>query len=91
MERLDVAADTIFELVIGDLLKHLRYLCNHPFFDNDKEEGITDETIGQAVKKSHLSGKMCALASLLGAWRKQNRKESLIQESRKRNCIYLVT
>ena len=55
-------------------LQKLRLIVSHPFFLGDELGKVNDAEIENAVKKIKLSGKMIALASLLGAWRKQNRK-----------------
>lgn len=62
-------------------LQKLRQIVSHPFFVGDKEGKISDSDIALAIKKVTLSGKMLALASLLGAWRRQNRKVLVFTQS----------
>ena len=57
------------------ILAKLRQLVSHPYFVGDQETGkITEEQISRSIKKPLISGKMQALLSLLGGWRKQKRK-----------------
>ena len=55
------------------VLNRLRRMCAHPYFT---EKEMSDELIAKAVAKSGMSGKMCAVMSLLGGWWKQKRKAS---------------
>ena len=76
----DLESDEVKQVLNGEtrcftVLGRLRRMCAHPYFT---EKDITDELIARAVSKSGMSGKMCALMSLLGGWWKQKRKASLI-------------
>lgn len=56
------------------ILQKLRQLVSHPFFLGDETGKVTDNQIYRAIRKPTQSGKMQALMSLLGGWRKQKRK-----------------
>ncbi len=62
-------------------LQKLRQIVSHPFFMGDADGKISDSDIALATKKITLSGKMVALASLLGAWRRQKRKVLVFTQS----------